>query len=229
MYNYINENNKYIEYEENELDLRTCDIKFPPGTYPSDSKKPITFCCNINVPNNFKIDWKNTRFVYDINCLNIFVKQQIICCDTNCGPVNIPVFTVVVAGCIPYLLSMDVCAPCGGLIISDGDCNVHTDTKREASICCKGSICVDQIIDCSTTLPTLPVLTCDNVKLIKFGQIENPNGQIKGIDGKDCDIDIKCQDITIVGEMAINIPKTSYPPCPPTIPSTSPTPIPPCP
>ncbi|PFV86972.1 hypothetical protein COL21_29895 [Bacillus thuringiensis] len=210
---YIEENNNdgYVDvYEQNthnEDNRADCNIiTLPAGTVPVPANNgPIQFCCNLNIPNGATVNWDTLRFIYDLTCLNSIVTPNQLCCDSACGPVKFTVFTVKVVGCIPYYVSVDVSFPnaCGGTIKIDPACNVTVTPNSTVAICCRGNICVDNVIGCSTEQPTIPKLTCNDVILTSLGKIQN-TGTVIDSNGQPCSISNVCNDVSIVGTININ-------------------------
>ncbi|HDR4532624.1 MULTISPECIES: hypothetical protein [Bacillus cereus group] len=129
----------------------------------------VAFCCTIDLPPGFEpaLDKDKARFLYTTDCLYTSIEEQQICCESECGPVYGTCFIAKIMGCIPYVVSIPVIAPCGGAVLPTLPCTTD-DKSKLGFICCKGNVCIEQEIGKSTTRPNLPKLTCDNVTLTEF-------------------------------------------------------------
>lgn len=170
----------------------------------------VKFCCTIDLPPHFDIAPEHRpRFIYNTDCLSTNVISQQICCETNCGPVLGTCFIAKITGCIPYLISIAVRTGCGGEVNLDlGQCNVKTNDDKIGYICCKGSICVDEVIGQSTQTLNLPKLGCDNVFLKTFNIVP-------GTDVTVCNEKLDCTSLVAGGTIELPLANPITTPCPP--------------
>ncbi|MFJ6273667.1 hypothetical protein [Bacillus thuringiensis] len=183
-----------FEYHENEImddNADTADREYR-------IEKFVDFCCTIDVPPEFQVlDNAQHRFLYTTNCLDIIIEDTPICCDTKCGPVNGVCHNARIIGCIPYVANIAVTSECGGAITGMACDNADTDDSHIGYICCKGSICVNELIASSTQTINIPKnLDCSLVKLINFG-VSGPQTI------NFCNRSIKCQQRTVVGTIKL--------------------------
>ncbi|KAA6455745.1 MULTISPECIES: hypothetical protein [Bacillus cereus group] len=156
----------------------------------------LDFCCSINIPDYFKEDINSVQFIYHTKCLNVVIECCEVCVNTTCGPVYATVYKKRLSGSIPYIISIKVIGECGGGIISlDHNCNVKLSDDKISYLCCKGNICVDHIIECTTKYPKPTEIQCEDIQLIKF-QSGKPNTTI-------CDKQINCNEIIFTGEIKL--------------------------
>lgn len=198
-----------FEYHENEMIDDNTDTNVDTHEYRVDNTL-VNFCCTIDLPPNFEVVEDVTvphRFLYTTDCLDIVIEAEEICYDTKCGPLKGTCNNARLIGCIPYLANIAVTSECGGAITGPL-CNTTTDGSNIGYICCKGNICVNQIIGSSTEKINVPaVLNCDLVKLINFGVT---GAQTIGI----CDQKIECAQRTVVGTIQLPTVTVSHTPCP---------------
>ncbi|MGZ9644659.1 hypothetical protein [Bacillus cereus] len=172
------------------------------------NSNPLEFCCSIDIPENFKPDLNSINFIYNLNCLQTITELCKICVDTTCGPVYADIYKTKVIGCIPYIISIKISGQCGGKLDYDStNCTatIKDPDNKEAYLCCKGNICVDQIIQCTTEYPQPITLNCKNVELTQF-QAGNAAVNI-------CDNPIACTPYIFTGILEIKIPPQKIQPC----------------
>ncbi|MRS27135.1 hypothetical protein [Bacillus sp. RIT694] len=158
---------------------------------------------------------RNPRFIYSTECLSTNIVSQQICCDTTCGPVFGTCYIAKITGCIPYLISIAVRSQCGGEVNLTADgCNVTTNGDQLGYICCKGSVCVDEIIGQSTQIPTVPVLDCNSVILDTFNIVPGTGVPV-------CDKTIQCSSLVAGGTIVLPTATANNIPCPPGVNQTT--------
>ncbi|MCR6850463.1 ABC transporter permease [Bacillus sp. IBL03825] len=123
----------------------------------------VPFCCTVQIPRGFRLpDEINYKIGYNIDCLSV-VKDH---CIKNvqvddCGPVEIDVNVLKIVGCIAMLINVQV----------KSDCTYHYDYHSGLSCentvytCCKDTICVDNVLKCSTCKLPDYCVSCDSLKV----------------------------------------------------------------
>ncbi|PEA06277.1 hypothetical protein, partial [Bacillus cereus] len=124
----------------------------------------IPFCCVVTVPHGFEYVPNGThKIAYNLDCVSVVEEtcRKTIQVD-GCGPVEVTLNLLKVVGCIPYLVNAMVEGACG----SNCDCDSHG--KHHISVCCSGSICVENVLKCS--IEGLPhyKMNCHNVVVSDF-------------------------------------------------------------
>ena len=171
--------------------------------------KFVNFCCTIDLPPGFEIENSvEPRFLYTTDCLDIVIEAEEICHDTECGPLKGICNNARIIGCIPYVANIAVTSECGGAITGMACGNAHTDESHVGYICCKGSICVNEIIASSTEKIDIPKnLDCKLVELVNFGISGSQTINF-------CNQSINCNQRTVVGTIQLPDISVSHTKCP---------------
>lgn len=127
-------------------------------------KTNIPFCCAVNILHGFTYVPNGThKIAYNLDCVSV-VKET--CRKTiqvdGCGPVEVTLNLLKVVGCIPYIINATVVGECGR------NCDCDPNGKHHISVCCSGSICVENVLKCS--IESLPhyVIDCHQVVISDF-------------------------------------------------------------
>lgn len=113
--------------------------------------KTVGACCFTTIPASFgtlaQPLREPLRLVYDVSCLSCVVNECTVAVTNPAGcpgPSQLDVFQVRIVGCIPFMASVDLqTQACGGQ--SSAGVVAPTGDKK-VSICCQGSVCVDNPI-----------------------------------------------------------------------------------
>ncbi|HDX9529942.1 TPA: hypothetical protein ROX84_005220 [Bacillus thuringiensis] len=174
----------------------------------------MTFCCDLKLPPNSTINPDCLYFLYDISCLHVVSSTQTICCNSDCGPVDITLNSLKIVGCIPYYLSAEIepnKSLCGGKVkLTENSCSAETNNdeiNKKVSVCCQGNICVDHTIKCSTQpfdsedIPDLK--DCKTIKLVSMGATKKAVMENNISGKKECDPKSEYDIYTIIGTLQI--------------------------
>ena len=157
------------EIDQNELKLQqqnSSDVGIQQEPPCGPINRLIDFSAGVDFPVGLTPNFQEFRFIYNANELRYIIEDCEQTLQTECGPVTVPLFQVRVVGCIPWLTSAQVTGQCGGLEPDTGGCPPVFDNSNYAHASISGTVCVDTIIGCCTTMPTnLPSLDCINVTL----------------------------------------------------------------
>ncbi|AKR38910.1 ABC transporter permease [Bacillus cereus] len=127
----------------------------------TEEERQIPFCCLVPLPHDFQlVPYCKPRLVYNIGCLGTSketCKKTIQIAD--CGQTEIDLHILKAKGCISFLVNIDVEPVC-----EEGVCSSVPHTK-DMILCCKGTVCVDQILKCSVDCLPDTHLDCENVKV----------------------------------------------------------------
>ncbi|PFK21664.1 ABC transporter permease [Bacillus cereus] len=124
----------------------------------------IPFCCTVNFPHGFQYVPNEThKIAYNLDCISVVEEKcrKIIQVD-GCGPVEVTLNLLKVVGCIPYITNATVEGQCG----SNCECNPHG--KHSISVCCSGSICVNNVLKCSIECLPHYEIDCHHVVISDF-------------------------------------------------------------
>ncbi|KAB2421877.1 MULTISPECIES: ABC transporter permease [Bacillus cereus group] len=126
-----------------------------------NSHKKVSFCCVIPIPNGFElVPHCYPKVAYSLECLAIC---KDVCRKTvpveGCGQAEIDLHVLKVKGCIPYIVNIEVRPTCEWK-----GCSTDSHSK-EITLCCKESVCIDEVLQCSVHCVDSIDLNCENVKV----------------------------------------------------------------
>ncbi|MFA2556706.1 hypothetical protein ACTFSJ_28560 [Bacillus cereus group sp. MYBK12-2] len=210
-------NNANSPYKENNApvsNLNGCQITLPKNLSTQTTNDPIQFCCDLKLPKNSTINPSTLKFVYDTSCLHVVASTQTICCNSDCGPVDITLNSIKIVGCIPYYLSAEITphkdnSLCGGKVdLKDNTCDACIEIEDKiVAVCCQGNLCVDHTIGCSTQpfeskdIPNLK--KCGIITLSSMGATKKTVMANNINNGKTCEPQRDCDIYTIIGTLQI--------------------------
>ncbi|WP_170958030.1 hypothetical protein [Bacillus toyonensis] len=124
----------------------------------------IPFCCTVNVPHGFAYVPNGThKIAYNLDCISVMKEKcrKIIQVD-GCGPVEVTLNLLKVVGCLPYIANATVAGDCGS------NCDCDSNGKHHISVCCSGSIYVNNVLKCSIECLPHYEIDCHNVVVSDF-------------------------------------------------------------
>ncbi|ETE88269.1 ABC transporter permease [Bacillus thuringiensis] len=124
-----------------------------------NQKHKVPFYCTISVPKGWEVLSEcQPKIVYQLDCLSIIKETcRKVVEVKDCGQTEIDVNVLKIKGCISLLINIEV-RPKGER------CVCFTDShNQDIALCCKDTVCVDHVLQCSVGhLPPLQ-LNCHNV------------------------------------------------------------------
>lgn len=146
------------EKEELKNLIHASTLGDPPPCGPCTDEVP--YCCKVSIPKDFSANFTEKRLSV-VSKLFCFVDP---CpCDVTCTPsascattpITITLYPVRVIGCIQFIANASSLQGDCGVVNPTGLTPLSNATdKKTVTICCQGSLCVDQIVDFHKNAPT---------------------------------------------------------------------------